>query len=185
MLKVDIPVKAPSIWERIDKLRINDPCRLAPGMRARVLAYMEEAKGIKLVRLEKFDPIIFETARVDELQRIYYEQGTTNAPTAIYGWHFYELAIDVVSESKGWSVSQAWWRLNASLMRKHDIDPGLDWKKPDEPHGQFGTLKASPSDIARTLYFGTPNWRGMKTFASDDPRHITGLMKVWKAVGAA
>lgn len=184
MLKLDIPVKAPSIWERIDSLRIRDINRLAPGMQARTKAYLEDARKVKTINGEVFDPVVFETARVDELQQIYYEQGTTNAPTAIYGWHFYCLAIDVISASKGWSVSTAWWRFNASLMRRHGIDPGFDWHKPDEPHGQFGTLKPSPSDIARTLYFGTPNWHGKKTYPVDDPRHMIGLRKVWMAVGA-
>lgn len=184
MLKLDIPVEAPSVWKRIDELRINSLDRLAPGMEARVKAYLADAAKVRTIDGETFDPIVFETARTDELQRIYFSQGTTNAPTAIYGWHFFCLAIDVISKSKGWSVSQSWWRLNASLMRRNGIDPGFDWRKPDEPHGQFGTLKVSPSDVARTLYFGTPNWHSMKTFEPDDPRHMIGLRKVWRAVGA-
>jgi hypothetical protein len=185
MLKVELPVKAPSVWVRIANLRIKSLDNLAPIMRTRVDNYLADAAKIKTVNGEKFDPIVFETARVDELQQIYFEQKTTKARTAIYGWHFYWLAIDVISKSKEWSVSEAWWELNASIMRRHGIDPGHDWNSPDDPHGQFGTLKKSPSDLARTLYFGTPHWQGMKTFAPDDPRHMRGLKRVWKAVGAA
>lgn len=184
MLKVEIPTEAPSVWKRIEKLRIKDICRLAPSMKARVEAYLEDAKKIKTVNGEVFDPIVFETARVDELQQIYYEQGTTDAPTALYGWHFYELAIDVISKSKGWSVSYAWWKTNASLMRQHGIDPGFDWHKQDLPHGQFGTLKKSPSDLARTLYFGTPKWHDLTIPSPDSGAHYEGLRRVWKAVGA-
>lgn len=184
MIKTEIPVKAPSIWVRIKALRIQDTAHLAPLMRTRVDNYLDDAATIKTVNGERFDPYVFETARVDELQRIYFEQGTTKAPTAIYGWHFFWLAIDVISRSKEWAVSTAWWKTNASLMRKHGIDPGFDWVHPDEPHGQFGTLKKSPSDLARTLYFGTPKWQGMDTFALDDPRHMKGLQRVWTAVGA-
>lgn len=186
MLKIELPTKAPSIWERIDKLRIRSLDVLAPGMIIRVNGYLRDAAQYKIVpgTDEVYDPMVFETARTDELQRIYYEQGTTNAPTAIYGWHFYCLAIDTISRSKEWSVSQKWWRFNASLMRRNGIDPGYDWRKQDEPHGQFGTLKASPSDVARALYFGTPHWNGMSTFAPDDPRHLQGLKRVWEAVKA-
>jgi hypothetical protein len=184
MLKVEIPTKAPSIWVRIANLRINSLDSLAPIMRARTEDYLEDAVRIKTVNGEIFDPIVFETARVDELQQIYFDQGTTKAATAIYGWHFYGLAIDVISKSKEWSVKTSWWRANAALMRAHGIDPGFDWNNPDEPHGQFGTLRKSPSDLARTLYFGTAHWQGMKTFAPDDPRHMRGLRRVWKAVGA-
>lgn len=184
MIKVELPTKAPSVWVRIKELRTNSLSNLAPTMRARVEDYLQETKTIKTVNGEKFDPIVFETARVDELQRIYYEQGTTKAPTAIYGWHFYWLAIDVISASKEWAVSEAWWKLNADLMRRHGIDPGYDWKEKDRPHGQFGTLHKSPSDVARTLYFGTAYWQGMKTFAPDDPRHLRGLKRVWQAVKA-
>lgn len=184
MLKVEIPAKEPSVWVRIASLRTNSLDKLAPMMRKRVEAYLEEAAKTKMVGKEVFDPIVFETARVDELQRIYFQQGTTKAATAIYGWHFYWLAIDTISKSKEWSVSKRWWSYNADLMRNHGIDPGFDWNNPDEPHGQFGTVGKSPSDLARTLYFGTPHWQGMQTFPVDDPRHMRGLQRVWKAVGA-
>jgi hypothetical protein len=183
MLKVEIPIKAPSIWDTINSLRIHDMDHLAPVFRARIEAMMPDTKKISTVNGELFDPIVFETARVDALQRIYYEQGSTNAPSALYGWHFYGLAADWISKSKEWSVRQSWWKLLAQYMRKYRIDPGLDWVHPDDPHGQFGGLKKSPSDRARMLYFGTNNWAGMTPF-TDPAEHRAGLERVWRAVGA-
>ena len=182
MLKVEIPTKAPSIWVTIANLRNNRIDALAPRFQERVSEYLFDAKKITTVNGEVFDPIVFETSRVDALQQIYFEQGTTKARTAIYGWHFFGLAIDVISRSKEWKVKETWWEANAKLMEKHGIDPGRRWNSPDDPHGQFGTLKKSPSDTARSLYFGTPHWQGMRTFT--DARHLEGLKRVWKAVGA-
>ena len=184
MLKTDIPLKAPSIWVRIEQLRINKLDRLAPIMLDRVNAMMADAKKIATINGEVFDPIVFETDRLDELQQIYYEQGTTNAPTAIYGWHFYGLAIDVISKSKGWDVKNTWWNTLANLAVKHNLKSGHFWHRKDSPHIYFGSLKDSPSDLARTLYFGTPAWRGMSVFPDQSPQDIKGLHKVWTAVGA-
>lgn len=183
MLKIDLPVKAPSIWVEIESLRDNRLEHLAPKMQDRVLILIHDCKKISTVNGEVFDPIVFETARPQRLQEIYYQQGTTNAPTAIYGWHFYGLAIDVISKSKQWSVKPTWWAMLARLMRMNKIDPGYDWFKKDEPHGQFGGLKKSPSDLARTLYFGTPYWNDMRPF-TDPAAHRQGLERVWRAVGA-
>lgn len=182
MLKTEIPLKAPSIWTTIAALRINRLDALAPKMQLRVQAFLTEAITVGSVNGEAFDPLVFETARVDALQQIYFDQGTTKARTAIYGWHFYGLAVDIISATKEWSVKASWWERMAELMEKHGIDPGLRWNNPDDPHGQFGTLKKSPSDTARALYFGTPQWQGMKTFT--DARHAMGLRRVWHAVGA-
>lgn len=182
MLKTDIPAKAPSVWVTIARLRINRVDALAPQMQTRVQAFLADAADVGTVNGEVFDPVVFETARVDALQQIYYDQGTTKARTAIYGWHFYGLALDVISASQEWSVKSSWWERMAVLMEKHGIDPGRRWTTPDDPHGQFGTLKKSPSDAARALYFGTAQWQGLATYTDD--RHLEGLRRVWHAVGA-
>lgn len=183
MLKIEIPTKAPSIWVEIASLRDNRLEHLAPVMRDRVIRMQQDWKKIATINGELFDPVVFETARPERLQQIYFQQGTTKAPTAIYGWHFYGLAIDVISKSKEWSVKNTWWSTLARTMRMNKIDPGYDWIKKDEPHGQFGGLKKSPSDRARLLYFGTPNWEGMHPF-TDPAEHRAGLERVWRAVGA-
>ncbi len=156
---------------------------LAPAMRGRVEGYILDARKIDVVNGEAFDPIIFETSRSERLQEIYFEQGTTRAFTAIYGWHFYCVAVDIISRKKEWSVSEAWWKESARLMRKNGIDPGYDWHEKDRPHGQFHGIKKSPSDLSRTLYFGTAHWQGMKPF-TDSAEHHAGLERVWRKIGA-
>jgi hypothetical protein len=183
MLKTSIPVEAPSIWLEIKALRDSNLDHLAPLMKARSLAFLEDCKKVTIVNTERFDPIIFETRRPERLQEIYFQQGTTHAPTALYGWHFYGLAIDVISRSKEWDVRSSWWKLMADFMRRNSIDPGHDWLDPDDPHGQLHGLKKSPSDIARQLYFGTAKWAGMLPF-TDPSEHQAGLERVWRAVGA-
>lgn len=183
MLKIEIPTKAPSIWVEIASLRDNRIEHLAPKMQDRVHSFQLDCTKFATVNGEIFDPVIFETARPERLQEIYFEQGTTRAPTAIYGWHFFGLAIDVISKRKEWSVKHTWWAFMAGIMRRNKIDPGFDWLKKDEPHGQFGGLKKSPSDLARTLYFGTSHWLKMHPF-TDPAEHRQGLERVWRAVGA-
>lgn len=186
MLKVQIPLEQPSVWLQIKALRCNDVCQLAPVMKARVLAMQEDMKGTTHILVNGkeylFDPILFETERKDALQRIYYKQGSTNAPSAIYGWHFYRVATDWISASMEWSVPQKWWDTLANFMGKHGIDPGNAWIHPDHPHGQLGGLKKSPSDISRETYFGSKHWQGMKPF--EGAEHEAALLRVWKIIGA-
>ena len=182
MLKTEIPALVPNIWTTIAKLRINRVDALAPKMQTYVAACLAECRTVGLVNGQLFDPIVFETIRTDALQRIYFNQGTTKAPTAIYGWHFYGLAVDVISASREWSVTPAWWTKLAEIMERHGLDAGHRWTRPDDPHGQFGTVKGSPSDLARTLYFGTPHWQTLSTY--DGAAHTAGLRRVWEDVGA-
>lgn len=183
MLKDEIPTASSSIWTRIKTLRTDDIGLLAPKMREAVLALLEDAKSVGDVGGVPFDPDVFETWRPDELQRIYFQQGTTKASTAIYGWHFFGLAVDIISTSREWSVPEAWWQTLAHLAQKHGLDAGYHWKHPDKPHLQWGYCKPSPSDAARELYFGTPDWKGKPVLESD--AHRRGLARVWSAVSAA
>lgn len=128
------------------------------------------------------DAYAYETVRSEELQALYYARGrtqippeytVTNAPSAMYGWHFYGLAADVISKSKRWSVSRDWRKKVNAIMRKHGLDCGSDWPHPDEPHVQWGKCKKSPGLLSRTLYR-----EGAK-----QSREL-GLRAVWEATGA-
>lgn len=185
-------MSAKGIWERIEELRIRSTDDLAPGFRGRLLTGLGACQG-RLVEAVLpgdagvvtvvLDPIIEETLRVDELQRIYFSQGTTKAQSAKYGWHFYGLAADVISKKYGWftdriaiamfpncfvrkAVSRAWFGGVAGVLKQYGLKWGGDWEHPDEPHFYFGTLKATPSDRARELY------------------DAVGRDAVWKEVGA-
>lgn len=190
MLKVDIPEQAPSIWKRIIELRTNDVNKLAPKMKQAVLEFegrLAEVDHIVVCRSGRpleitFDPIRFETARADELQKIYYQQGTTNAPTAIYGWHFFGLASDYISKSRGWSVPAEWWAKMADIAEASGLASGYRWNSKDEPHVYLKGIKKSPSDATREAYFNTKNWLGLPVLSGQ--AHLDGLMRVWKITGA-
>lgn len=128
------------------------------------------------------DVEVNETARTNELQRIYYQQGTSHAETAEKSWHFYRLALDNISRTYGWFNNRAakaawpdpkvraivcdtWFRQMAEVFKRHGFDAGIDWHDPDPPHVQWGTLSKSPHDAPRLFAEG-------------------GFEKVWQAVGA-
>jgi hypothetical protein len=186
MLKIELPLAEPSIWLQIKALRCHDVCQLSPVMKERVLALQEDIKNMTHITVGKkdyvFDPILFETERKDALQRIYFKQGSTHAPSAIYGWHFFRVATDWISASMEWTVPQAWWDTLGNYMKKHGIDPGNDWNDPDHPHGQLHGLKKSPSDLTRVAYFDTKHWQSLKPF--EGSQHEAALLRVWKIIGA-
>jgi len=122
------------------------------------------------------DAVVYEAYRSEQLQELYYRRGrtvvpptytVTNAPTNLFSWHGYGLAVDVISRAKEWSPGDQWFTDVADVFRKHGCRWGGEWKSPDLPHFQWGLCKPSPSDRAREL------------IASG------GLGAVWEAVGAA
>lgn len=132
------------------------------------------AEGLNQCHRQGLDVIVFEAARSDELQRYYYAQGRTrpgkiitNAASAQFGWHFYRLAVDVISAKRGWDVTDSWQLAVAEIFEKVGLDWGGRWRSPDFPHYQWGRLRSSPSDRARQLYAEG------------------GLARVWQEVGAA
>lgn len=143
----------------------------------RLLApYMGCAVGEALNRCHrhKLDVIVYESRRSDALQAYYYAQGRTrpgniitNASSGIYGWHYYGLAVDVISASRQWSVTAEWQKAVAEIFEDCGLDWAGRWQNPDYPHYQWGTLRSSPSDRARELL------------------NTGGVSAVWKAVGAA
>lgn len=131
-------------------------------------------EALNICHRKGLDVIVFEGARSDELQRYYYEQGRTrpgpiitNARSAQFGWHFFRLAIDAISASRGWNVTASWREEVAKIFESVDLDWGGRWRSPDFPHYQWGRLRSSPSDRARQLYAEG------------------GLIRVWQEVGAA
>lgn len=128
---------------------------LAPKMRERVEAALADANRHGL------DAVVYESTRSDELQRLYYARGrttvppyrrVTNASTAQDGWHFYGLAVDVISKRDRWEVRGDWWLKLAAIFKEHGLDWGGDWESPDDPHFQFAGLRKSPSDKSKNAY---------------------------------
>lgn len=183
MLKTEL--NASSVWARIAELRQNDINLLAPKFKQVVLDSLDDLKGksVKIGDLEvDLDVVVFETKRTNELQRIYYSQGTTNAKTAERSWHFYGLAIDIIShryewfdneqakrswpnETKRFSAGSKWFLAAGNYFEKRGCSLGSKWEHPDSPHIQW-PKKKSPNEEAGIYY-------------------AEGLDKIWDSLGAA
>ncbi len=139
-----------------DPLKVsNDPALLAPLFRQSVLGALVDC------RLHGFDAYVFEAHRTQELQTLYWNRGrtvippihtVTNVRDAQYGWHFFGLAVDVISQSKHWDESPAWFAAVAAIFKKHGCAWGGDWKSKDTPHMQWGLCRPTPSDLSREAY---------------------------------
>jgi peptidoglycan LD-endopeptidase CwlK len=162
--------------------------------------HLAVVQAIEACERAGFDAVVHEALRSDELQELYYRRGrpptrdyphpVTNARSALYSWHGYGLAVDVISRSRGWfhplkvvnptpenlaaerhraaEEGARWFREVAAIFKAHECDWGGDWRpRSDPPHFQWGRLKPSPSDRARKLY-------------ADG-----GMDAVWRAVSAA
>ena len=76
----------------------------------------------------------------------------TNASSNLTSWHGFGLAVDIIHETKEWDAGDAWFQLLGDTAKANGCQSGGDWHHPDKPHVQWGTLKDSPSDEARSLY---------------------------------
>lgn len=175
----------PDIWKRIELLRIDSFAGLAPKFREAIVAGMNDMKGnsIRLGGiLVDLDWYVFETIRLDELQQIYYAQGTTKAKTADYSWHKYGLAVDGISQRFKWFNTPAarviwsnaskregyaleWFLRCGEYFEKHGCKLGARWKSKDLPHVYWG--KCRPTPVTAPLL-----WR------------LGGNIRVWREVGA-
>lgn len=148
----------------------RDMDKLAPRFRLAVEQAVADCRAADL------DVMVWEAYRSNELQAVYYARGrpptkdyprpVTNAKTNLFSWHGYGLAVDVISEKEYWTPREDWWAEVAEHFKAHGCDWGGDWRKPDLPHFQFGSLRPSPSHRAREL------------IAQD------GMQAVWDVVGA-
>lgn len=106
-----------------------------------------------------------------------YPKPVTNAKTNLYSWHGYYLAVDVISRKEKWfnvdpklligvstdvrqmiiqqraEEARIWFAGVATIFKSYGCDWGGDWTpgKEDFPHFQWGRLKPSPSDAARSM----------------------------------
>lgn len=152
------------IWKKIDSLRIKSIDGLAPKFYKALMDGMSDMRGrtIKLGPISvDLDWMIFETIRSDELQQIYFQQGTTNASTAEHSWHYYGLAVDGISSRFKWfdtptartiwpkkdtrdSYAEDWFLDCGSYFEKYGCKLGAKWHHPDLPHVQWGNMADSP-----------------------------------------
>jgi peptidoglycan LD-endopeptidase CwlK len=159
-----------SAGEYNSRLTVNrDLTLLAPKFREAVEQAIADCKE------RGYDAYVYEAYRSLELQQLYYARGrtiippaktVTNAPSNLYSWHGYCLAVDVISIAYGWDKPESWYVGVAESFKKFGCKWGGDWKSRDLPHFQWWQCRPSPSDRAREL---------IKT---------EGVDAVWRAVGA-
>lgn len=132
-----------------------DPNLLAPKFRQAVLAGLVDCHAAGL------DAYVFEAHRSQELQSLYYARGrtvippartVTNVQNAQYGWHFFGLAVDVISMSKHWGAPPEWFVSVSNIFKAHGCKWGGDWKRRDTPHVQWGLCRPTPSDLSRQAF---------------------------------
>ena len=124
---------------------------LAPKFREAVQAILDQMGDAK----------VSETTRTFARQSYLYGFGreyddgrgiVTNASSNLTSWHGFSLAADLVHATLEWDAGDKWFRLLRDTAVANGCQSGGDWHHPDKPHVQYGTLKDSPSDEARSLY---------------------------------
>lgn len=141
--------------------RDSSTTSLAPGFRVIVDAVIDD------MRLAGFDAVVFETGRTSERQRFLYGFGrdyddgrgvVTHSSDADETWHFYGLAVDIISRSKLWNAPDEFWKKLHQVGRARGLRSGADWDNDgvmddwDKPHMQPAHLKRSPSPRAARLH---------------------------------
>lgn len=182
------------IWRTASPLIRRDLNELAPKFRVQIQTALDECNALGL------EVAINEARRIDALQRLYWTAGRnpetgevinrkhvlTGARSAVFGWHFFGLAVDVMHARLAYKYSETWVTKVSTVFERVGLAWGGRWENPDIPHYYWRRCKAAPSDKARELYFGrpTPSWHGMHPFDIDSPPDRYGLASVWHAVGA-
>ncbi len=130
------------------------------------------------------DAYVYEALRSEELQQYYFSTGASHAAHAYYSWHYYGLAVDILSESRLWKVwpernksglliggDPAWYNPVVQNLRTAGLTWGGNWLTIfDAPHFQWGNMPNSPHDAPR-IY-------------TDAGGGLAGRQAVWRAVGA-
>lgn len=178
------PVRDPRPYVRESR----DMSRLASAFRAAV------ERVVARLEAEGFDPMVFETLRTRERQWWIFGKGrtaeqcvaagvpakyawpegarATNANSYLVSVHGHGLAVDIVSKSKLWGASAAFWKALGEAVRDEGLTWGGDWKSPvDRPHVQWRLVR------------GGKAWAGPS--AEDRARtHREGMEATWRYYGA-
>ena len=147
------------------------------------LAVVAPAFRVKVERVcaalmaKGYDPLVFETLRTKERSDWLYGFGrdyddgrgvVTHIAPDQHSWHFYGLAADIISASRGWNAADAFWTDLPLAAEAEGLASGARWASQDKPHVQWWVegMHTSPSEHAEALY------------------SVGGLEAVWRAVQA-
>ena len=151
------------------------PQRSLDGLAPRFRVLVEDL--VDALECQGFDPVVAESLRTDERQKYLfgfgrqYDDGrgvVTHSAVGHTSWHFYGLAVDVISRSRGWNPGSAFWTALGAEARIRGLVWGGDWRAlSDFPHIQFGSgMPDSPS-------------------ATHAEMHVrAGVAELWRALGA-
>lgn len=144
--------------------RIHTLDDLCPAFREKLELILNELDNVR----------VFETLRTEERQQYLYGFGrdyddgrgaVTAAKTAMGGWHFYGLAVDIVQDDNTpWTAPAAFWQELGISAEKHGCVWGGRWQRVDLPHVQMAGIPASPGKRIRDAYIsgGLENvWRDL------------------------
>lgn len=118
----------------------------------------------------------FETVRTDARQTFLYGFGreyddgrgkVTNAKSALYSWHGFGLAVDIVEkDATPWNAPISFWNAIGDAALAQKLTWGGRWARPDLPHVQWGKCPISPTEDDRLLF------------------HTKGMRAVWQKYDA-
>lgn len=104
----------------------------------------------------------FEWLRTAERQTYLYGFGrdyddgrgkVTAARTALLSWHGFGLAVDVVEkDNTPWTAPVSFWNEIGDAAEQVGLVWGGRWHRPDLPHVQWDTRRATPTDADRRMF---------------------------------
>lgn len=155
---------------------VGIPDALIPALRIRSLGYLmpEFAASVRRVveRMEGrgHDPVVIETLRIAALQVEYHRRGTSKQKDVLRSMHGHGLAVDIISQSRGWDYSQAWKDDLVAACKAEGVTCGGLWKNPvDWPHVQHGAIPgAVPDALVAAFNTGglTASWEYVRKVAA-------------------
>ena len=106
--------------------------------------------------------MVFETLRTEARQTFLYGFGrdyddgrgkVTRAKSALYSWHGFGLAVDVVEkDATPWNAPESFWLSIGKAAEANGLAWGGRWEDRDLPHVQWAGCPVSPSDADRALF---------------------------------
>jgi len=119
----------------------------------------------------------FETLRTEARQTFLYGFGrdyddgrgiVTRATSALYSWHGFGLALDIVEkDATPWVAPSTFWNAIGDAAEKFGLVWAGRWHATDLPHVQWGACPVSPTEEDRMLF------------------RTQGMKAVWTKYGAA
>jgi hypothetical protein len=132
------------------QLRLRSLGFLAPRVRTAVVNVVDRLSA------QGFDPLVFETLRLPQVQAEYFRRGTSKQRDVLRSMHGHGLAVDIISQSRLWKPEAGFWTALGEAARAEGMAWGGDWRSfKDLPHIQWGRFPGVvPDDVVRAFNTG-------------------------------